>query len=201
MEVFDRGVTRTYYTRPMLSAPPESATSVLIEPLVIDAQVLAHSGLVWEYTFNDRRFPRLHDMALSDTPVMVARLQFAILAAKPVIHGQVHGTVEVVCQRCMQPMQQRVDERFDLMVIDSEAELEQVPESLEAWIVNASRLDAAALIEEQVLLALPLIAKHDEGQPCVAVMSAVNEPRVVAAQTLAVDSQRPFANLRELLSK
>ncbi|MGC3982260.1 MAG: YceD family protein [Steroidobacteraceae bacterium] len=172
---------------------------------VVDATVLAHGGLTWEHEFSDTRFERLTDVAVSNKPAVAVELQFDTLDKRPVIHGELQGKVELICQRCLTSMQYPVHESFDLMLIDSEAELALVPESHEPWIANASRLDAFDLVEEQLLLALPLIAKHEDERECasnIAASSAMDDAvEQHAAEHASAEVQRPFGNLRDLLRK
>lgn len=199
----------TYDTRPM-SRPPAEPDAPATQ-FVVDAAVLAHGGLTWESEFSDVRFERLLEVALSAAPSGSVRLKFATLDQRPVIHGELRATVKLVCQRCMNPMQYPVQETFELMLVETEAELALVPESHEPWIAHALRLNVLDVIEEQLLLALPLIAKHADERECVmAGMPLVMQPAQVpdegSATAVTVDGtrqevQRPFGQLRELLRK
>jgi uncharacterized protein len=178
----------------------------------LDAVVMAHGGLSWEHEFTDTRFERLADVAVSLQPRVNIKLQFAKLDKRPTIHGEMQAEVELVCQRCMQNMLYPLHESFDLMLIEREAEMTVVPETYEPWIANALHLNALELVEEQLLLALPLIAKHPDEHDCVLMgvdMNAVTatqpgEPPVVSP-VIELDGrsdvQRPFGNLRDLLRK
>jgi uncharacterized protein len=205
---FDRGGSRTYDTRPMSRPPAEPNAQPA--PFVVDAMVMAHSGLTWEREFNDRRFQRLVGVALSATPSVAIKLKFAMLDRRPVIHGEIRALIELVCQRCMGNMQYPVVESIDLMLVETEAELALVPESHEPWMATVARLDMLELVEEQLLLALPLIAKHlDEAECVTAVGSATSSGKRTAPLALSdggaavsnPEVQRPFGNLRDLLGK
>jgi uncharacterized metal-binding protein YceD (DUF177 family) len=70
------------------------------------------------------------------------------------------------------------------------------------------QLSLAALIEEQVLLALPLVPAHEAGSPQCRSTAADIVPlapaaaRVAAtADAVAAETQTPFANLRDMLGK
>jgi uncharacterized protein len=176
----------------------------------LDAVVLAHGGLTWEHEFSDTRFERLADVAVSTLPRVSIKLQFAKLDKRPTIHGEMQAEVELVCQRCMSDMQYPLLESFELMLIESEAELAAVPETHEPWIANALHLNVLELIEEQLLLALPLIAKHADECDCVQVSDvAIDKTQRVKPEIAAlisdadsrIDVQRPFGNLRDLLRK
>ena len=191
-----------------MSRPPVESTAQSNQ-LVLDALVMAHGGLTWEHEFSDTRFERLADVAVSTQPRVSIKLKFAKLDKRPTIHGEMQASVELVCQRCMNNMQYPLTESFDLMLVENEAELALVPETHEPWIANALHLDVLELIEEQLLLALPLIPKHAAERDCVKVNEAVDKPQRVkpAAASPVSDAdvgtevQRPFGNLRDLLRK
>jgi DUF177 domain-containing protein len=178
---------------------------------IVDALVLAHGGLTWQREFSGVRFERLVDVAVSAIPNGTIKLKFGLLDQRPVIHGELKARVELVCQRCMSAMQYPVLETFELMLVTTEAELMLVPESHEPWIANASRLDVLELVEEQLLLALPLIARHPDESSCVQVApqleTFVAEMPVKSKLPVSVspdegdEVQRPFSNLRDLLRK
>ncbi len=191
-----------------MSRPPAEPT-IHSTHWIVDATVLGHGGLTWEREFSGVRFERLVELAVSATPNGSIKLKFGILDQRPVIHGELRATVELVCQRCMSVMQHPVIETFELMLVATEAELALVPESHEPWIVNASRLNVLELVEEQLLLALPLIAKHPDEPSCVKVtpqletLLAELPVKTTAPATLneGVEVQRPFSQLRDLLRK
>ena len=207
LEGFDRAGARTYDTRPMSSPPAE--LNVATPSTVLDAEVLAHAGLTWEGEFNGTRFARLQGVALSDTPRVTVRLAFALLDQRPVVHGKLLTEFELVCQRCLGAMRHPVAEQFELMLIASHAELERVPEACEPWISNPQRLNVFELVEEQLLLALPLIAKHDNDRDCVQKVpngiqldsSSIAVEKQVPQSQQSDAVQRPFGNLRDLLRK
>lgn len=192
-----------------MSRPPvESAAQS--NQLVLDAVVMAHGGLTWEHEFSDTRFGRLADVAVSTQPRVSIKLKFAKLDKRPTIHGEMQASVELVCQRCMSNMQYPLTETFDLMLIENEAELALVPDTHEPWIANALHLNVLELIEEQLLLALPLIPKHAVECDCVQVneVTVAKPQRVkpaaaspVSEADVGTEVQRPFGNLRDLLRK
>lgn len=71
------------------------------------------------------------------------------------------------CQRCMQPFAWQVDSRNRLQVVNSEADLDAGeaadidPDDLIERILGSQRLDVLALVEDEVILSLPYVPKHD----------------------------------------
>lgn len=182
----------------------------LAAQFVVDANVLAHAGLTWERKFSEIRFERLIDVALSPRPVVAIELKFGLLAQRPVVSGEMRADIELMCQRCMQPMVYAAHEPLALMLIESESELPLVPESHEPWIANPAHLNLLELIEEQLLLALPLIAKHADARDCTLGSALLVDAGAAAASrsrqaeddaAKSKEVQRPFGNLRQLLRK
>jgi uncharacterized protein len=190
------------------SAHPSSVSARAADWL-LDATVMAHGRLTWEHEFQNVAFPRLRDVALSDRPTVSVRLQFSIDEQHPVVAGELRGEVELTCQRCMKPMRHSVHEQFELMLVASEEEATRIPERYEPWVTNVVRADVFELVEEQLLLALPLIAKHADVAEC---QRNVPNVSIVEADAVAVDDEqplaeteaaarRPFGNLRDLMRK
>jgi uncharacterized metal-binding protein YceD (DUF177 family) len=75
---------------------------------------------------------------------------------------------------------------------------DDLPGGYEPLFGDAERLSLTEVIEEQILLGLPLVPMHTAGEQCGEVPQEVTGKEPVTA---AEDKQRPFANLRELLEK
>jgi uncharacterized metal-binding protein YceD (DUF177 family) len=69
------------------------------------------------------------------------------------------------------------------------------PAGFDPIVGNAERLPVLEVIEEQLLLGLPLVATHPAGTGC----RRTEGPK--AEQSASPERQRPFANLRDLLDK
>lgn len=199
--------------------PPESDASA---GFVVDALNLGRNEVRRRYEFRERRFPRLTGILVSDRPVLDVRLRFSVKQDQAVIRGDLAGTVELICQRCLKHMPFLLDEHFTLRVSEAgllaerenvdELDVEYQSSEFEDWFADATRLDISELVEEQVILALPLIARHDDSQHCEASVTlpetgVSRDVQVEAASVRSVvdagntGARRPFANLRELLNK
>lgn len=196
---------------------PEPDTSVCI---IIDALQLARNEVYRHYEFRGKRFKGLAGMLVSDEPVLDINLHFGLQQGKTAISGQLTGVVELVCQRCLNSMPYSLDERFALLLSnaeetklgsDVEDDMEYQSSEWEEWVADATRVDLAQLVEEQVILALPLIAKHEDERDCVVSRPIEDESDdqpdnagkklSTSAVVGGTEPRRPFANLRELLNK
>ncbi len=163
----------------------------------IDAFLLASRGAVVDRSFVLGDVPRVAEAGASDGKISV-QLRFSKVDSHPAVDGKLAGSLSMTCQRCWGDVTIQIAEPFDLVIVPSEKEAERVPEQYDAVIADALHLDVRALIEEQVLLALPLVARHaDEQCAPVELPSEVGKPVAENSE----QHQTPFANLRDLLGK
>ena len=74
--------------------------------------------------------------------------------------GKVSASLEVLCQRCLGPMGLNVDLELRHYFITSDAEEAQVPDGFEALLVGDKPMFLADIVEDELILGLPLVAKH-----------------------------------------
>jgi len=76
---------------------------------------------------------------------------------------KVEGAVWLECQRCLAPLMQPLDVQARYRVVETEAEADAAPlDDDDADVIVGSRqFDLIELIEEEVLLSLPLVPKHE----------------------------------------
>ena len=80
----------------------------------------------------------------------------------PRLDLEIDGAIPLTCQRCLQPMTQKVAIRSRFLVAPNEAEASALDDD-DAYdaIVGAADFDLDALIEDEVILALPIAPRHD----------------------------------------
>jgi uncharacterized protein len=108
------------------------------------------------------------------------------------------GKATLQCQRCMRTMELPIDSTTRVALIAAEAdaaEVPEVPEELEPVLAREGRISAGELVEEELLLALPIVPLHEERRDCAVPPAA---PLVADSQPEPV-TQRPFEGLAELL--
>jgi uncharacterized protein len=81
----------------------------------------------------------------------------------PYLRLAVHGSVWLECQRCLAPYEQAfdVDATYRLVATEEEAEEFPLDDDEVDVIVGSRHFDLVDLIEEELLLSLPLVPKHD----------------------------------------
>ena len=136
----------------------------------IDSLDFAENGRQMDAQVPFAEFPRLHD-ALADTD---GQLHYRLQGGqdqrgRPVLDIEMEGDCRLVCQRCLGAMDYAVSHRVRLLLCD-EAELdaldsetdEHEEDEFEAILADA-HLDVTALLEEEILLSLPISPMHDQG--------------------------------------
>jgi uncharacterized protein len=123
---------------------------------------------------------------------VTGRARFARAQGFPVVELVMRGAATLQCQRCMQPMSVPVERLVKVALVASEAEAARVPTELEPVLAPAGRISIGALITEELLLTLPIVALHGEVEPCAV-------PAENAAAEHGQDTHKPFARLADLL--
>lgn len=107
----------------------------------------------------------------------------------PAVEGQVAATVDAVCQRCLEPF--RLPLRAEVRLLFArEAPDMHSHDDWEVWETAEAQLCPLQLVDEVLVMALPLVAKHADDAVC-------RTERTDTAE--AVAGTRPFAGLKARL--
>jgi DUF177 domain-containing protein len=158
-----------------------------------DAFELSAAGTDLAGEIDARSLPRAADQlaAGSDAAPIAWRISGGHDAARrPSLTVRLDGAVPLICQRCLQPFVATVAQQTDLLLARDEAELAQLDaEDTEVVLANTT-LDPRNLVEDELLLSLPLSPRHDE-EACAA-----------ARRSMTDDAKRsPFAGLATLKAR
>ena len=136
---------------------PQSVLPPQLDPHKVFRQALQIQG-----TIAVSSLQRLKDILLDDRGTVTAELSFGIDEDRRLrIRGHVSAQVSVICQRCLQPMTQTLNDTIDLAVVTSEARMKQLPATLDPWFCGEDdMLVPADIIEEQLILAMPIVTLH-----------------------------------------
>lgn len=110
--------------------------------------------------------------------------------------GTLDTRVLVTCQRCLQDLQLDLHCQLSLLVFDTEDELLELPESQDAVTMPEDGLDVVALIEDELILSLPMVPVHED-LTCNQTLNALNQGRDPVVET----RPNPFAVLAGLKAK
>ena len=123
---------------------------------------------------------------------------------KDILRLGIAGSLRLVCQRCLEPLTLAVDLQRNYRVVRTEAEADALPLDDEEYdpVVGSNAFDLVALLEDEVLLSLPAVPRHNRC-PDHAAGSAVAVAAGAAGQPAAEPPARPnpFAVLAQLKGK
>jgi DUF177 domain-containing protein len=163
------------------------------QPLEIDRLARGEAEIDFEVPLAE--LPRLKSKIAGIGGNVHGRVRFGRRSGLAIAELTLAGTARLQCQRCMQAMELCIGSTTAVALITTESEVGEVPEDLEPVLAREGRISAGELIEEELLLALPIVPLHEELRECAVPPSA---PLVVRAEPEHV-SQRPFEGLDELL--
>ncbi|MDP1519425.1 YceD family protein [Porticoccus litoralis] len=172
-----------------MTTPPQRSQL----PRILDPRRLANQGEVLSGQVSAAHCERLRDAVLAINVPIQAELVFELAEqGRKVVAGHVDATVEVACQRCLQPMTLPLTVDFRLGIVWSEEEAKSLPKDLDPWVVEQETADLSAMVEDELLLALPFVTYHPQ-DTCQAEthVSAMEEPG-------ASEKENPFSILEQL---
>lgn len=130
----------------------------------LDAYKLAEQKTSLSGQVSPARLTRLSDAVLRIDGSIEAQVDFfQDEEYRRIVAGHVSGCVELECQRCLQPMEQRLDSQFRLAIVYNDEMAKALPADNEPlMLLPDESLDPAMILEEELLLCLPLQAMHEE---------------------------------------
>jgi uncharacterized protein len=161
----------------------------------------------------DRLADRQADVAFEIPLSRLPRVQAKIAGAQGTVRGVAHfrreagfrvaeiemeGEAKLVCQRCLAPMTWPLDGESRVAIVAAESDADRVPQEFETAHAPDDRIRVADLVEEELLLTLPLVPLHEDAAECTE-QDEVPAPEVEAAPVQ--ETQKPFERLGELLKR
>jgi uncharacterized protein len=74
------------------------------------------------------------------------------------------GVLVLQCQRCLEPVDLAVDQSVELELSASEREIAMAEDGVDRVLAHRS-MDVAALVEDELILALPMVPMHERCEP------------------------------------
>jgi len=132
-----------------------------------DLESLADRGVTLSGELDIGRLTRLRGLLHSDSGSVRATLGFrqrgdGWLASEV----EYRADVELVCQRCLEPFRQELEENVNVVIADSDSLPTTVPTGFEPFELEDGRLQPVQLIEDEVIVAIPLVPKHARVEDC-----------------------------------
>lgn len=107
-----------------------------------------------------QQLPTLVADCLDDGGRLQADLQLDMQGRWPVMTGTVEATVKMTCQRCLEAVAVSLQASLALGFSSSEEALEELPDTLEPYLLEEEEIPLADVLEQELILALPIVAYH-----------------------------------------
>ncbi len=143
---------------------PMSETPLL--PHLVDPGKMAEQSAQLVLRTPLAAFKRLREVTLSDDGDVSVKIRFRRDARGiPNLSGSVSATVEQTCQRCMSSVSVPVEADVNVFLLNDEAYADRLSEDDDYVVFGDDRLDLPELLEDELIMALPLVARHEDCQP------------------------------------
>jgi uncharacterized protein len=130
-----------------------------------DLDRLADRGISLKGELELKALPRLNDILHADRGNVSADLRFQKRGGWLTVELEYAATVELTCQRCLEEFAYPVGARVEMALVESETG-ESVPAGCEALVVEQGRLRPADVVEDELIMALPLVPRHARSDDC-----------------------------------
>ena len=161
-------------------------------PEHIDPFRLVRQNRILNGTLELRRMERLAPLLHSTEGVASVDLEFGTDdMGMMCVLGHVQAELQFVCQRCMQPMTYAVDAEVALGLVADRKDLDKVAAHYEPLIVEEVPTPLLPIIEDELLLLVPIVALHEPGE-------CESLPQLNVAAEPEARQENPFAVLAKL---
>ncbi|GGJ90662.1 YceD family protein [Pseudomonas matsuisoli] len=163
-------------------------------PPYVDPRKLADRGATLEGVSAVSAFERFSAQLVENTGDVHARIEFERDELGAVVMRSVLDTeVRMICQRCLEVAELPVHAENVYVVVREGANTQSVPKAYDALELGEEPLDLLTLVEDELLLALPIVPVHDPEvcqQP-----AGLDEPEPSEGE---VSKPNPFSVLAQL---
>lgn len=166
-------------------------------PVQVDPFRFAERGAVIEGEIPVADLGRLSDSLAATSGSVAAVLTFARQERGiPTVTVEAKTELTLVCQTCLETYPHSVSIHSIIGLIEDEAQATRLPEEYEPYLVESGLLRPQDLVEDELILALPVIARHPQGScPAEALLTATDDEDGEVAQG---KTDNPFAVLAGL---
>ena len=165
-------------------------------PKEIDPLRLAQNGLKLTGQLAIADMPRLVQSLQSSEGVVDVDIAFDVDEINtPYMRGEFITTATMTCERCMKAMQVNLKVNCLLAMVTNERKIEGLAEQYDPWLLETSDdILLSSVVEDELILALPLVPRHDE--------ACLPAEHWSAGETLIEEEKvSPFAILSTLKTK
>jgi uncharacterized protein len=130
-------------------------------PRTIDGRAFAQEGREIHGRLSADLLPRLAASGATGKGFDFAIRGGRNLQGKECLRVEARGEVEMPCQRCLHPARIGIDVETELELADTEQAIATAEDDVDR-VLAAAAMPVTALVEDEILLALPMVPRHAE---------------------------------------
>jgi uncharacterized protein len=166
-------------------------------PIQVDPVRFAENATHLHGTLLVKNLERLGESLMTPAGEVTVDLQFGIDQQRiRFLKGHCETELTLQCQRCLEPFQYKIVGNFNSAIVGSEEAEKELPESYDPLLIDPenSTLNLQDLVEEELIISLPIVFKHDL-QDC-----KIKTPYFVAGDAVN-EKESPFKVIEFLKEK
>lgn len=109
-----------------------------------------------------KKFPRLSPQLMDDAGHAEFALEFGKQGVVAAITGQVQAVLPVTCQCCLNALALAVEVDIRLGLVAGLGEADRLPDAFEPLLSDSGWVSLVDLLEDELLLAIPIIPRHEQ---------------------------------------
>ena len=167
-------------------------------PRQIDPRKFAQQGIEISGSVPLNLLPRVGELLSSGAGDIQVSLAFGLDEQRLLtLTGVINANVEHICQRCLGPVPVELNCQLKLAIVWDEEKAESLPQVYDAWVLGEGATDLYAVIEDELLLSLPIVSYHAE--ECIP-HRYFSSGKEVSEKEIAQDKEQknPFQVLKQL---
>jgi len=130
----------------------------------IDPWYAAQRRACYAGEFALRDLQRLRPLLTEASGTVTFQLEFGVDDdGRLVVHGHTQAVLALCCQRCLEIMEVPVNATMSLALVQGVDEATRLPERYEPYLIEERSLRLSQIIEDELLLAVPVIPAHLPG--------------------------------------
>ncbi|RUO25635.1 23S rRNA accumulation protein YceD [Aliidiomarina minuta] len=167
-------------------------------PVSVDPVKSANKQLSYEGVVPGAGLHRLGDVIVNELQDIQVSLRFDVDEQHTSFFaGHAEAAIEVICQRCNKPMQLELKCEFHYAPLTRRQKEENIPEAYEpVELTELGEVMLHEVVEDELLLAMPIVAKH-AAEDC----EVDRDAMVFGELSEAEEKPNPFAALQDLKRK
>jgi uncharacterized protein len=156
-----------------------------------DLEWLAANGKTVDGDVQLSKLTRLVDLVHTDRcgPIAITLAAEHAPDGRLLLKLALRGQLVVTCQRCLAPLAWSFDECPEWLVVDAESDAARLNTATQPLVLDDGRLGIEALLEDELIVALPMVPRHEAIDDCGPLAQNLGEPLSDAGLDRTVESR------------